>query len=283
MENKRTVKIALLQLLPEGGMDQQLEKGKAACLKAKDMGADIALFPEMWSTGYAIPQDLNELNAAAISKDGPFLNTFSKLARELQTAIGITFLEKNEGGKPFNSLILFDRNGDEVLHYRKVHTYDSGSENVLASGDCFMTADLDLGDDIVRVGAMICFDREFPESARVLMLQGAELILAPNACPMEINRLSALRTRAFENMVAVATCNYPKGQPDCNGHSTIFDGVAWNWDEPGTRDMCVLEASEEEGIYLGEIDLQTLRAYRSQEVMGNKYRHPEVYGPLVNS
>ncbi len=52
---------------------------------------------------------------------------------------------------------------------------------------------------------MICFDREFPESARILMLKGAELILVPNACPMEINRLSQLRGRAFENMIAVAT------------------------------------------------------------------------------
>ena len=39
---------------------------------------------------------------------------------------------------------------------------------------------------------------------------------------MEINRLSALRTRAYENMVAVATCNYPEGHPDCNGHSTLL-------------------------------------------------------------
>ena len=74
---------------------------------------------------------------------------------------------------------------------------------------------------------MICFDREFPESARILMLQGAELILTPNACPMEINRLAQLRGRAYENMLAIATCNYPAGVPDCNGGSTVFDGVAY--------------------------------------------------------
>ena len=60
-------------------------------------------------------------------------------------------------------------------------------------------------------------------------------------------RLSALRTRAYENMVAVATCNYPDGQPDCNGHSTLFDGVPWLRDEPGVRDMCVMEAPGEPG------------------------------------
>ena len=128
---------------------------------------------------------------------------------------------------------------------------------------------------------MICFDREFPESARILMLKGAELILAPNACPMEINRLSTLRARAYENMVAIATCNYPAGMPDCNGHSTLFDGVAWLRDEPGVRDMCILEAPCAEGIYYAELDLTQLREYRADEVMGDRYRHPEKYGALV--
>lgn len=53
------LKIALLQLLPKGGLVEQLNKGKAACMKAKDMGADIALFPEMWSDGYHLPQENN--------------------------------------------------------------------------------------------------------------------------------------------------------------------------------------------------------------------------------
>ena len=61
---------------------------------------------------------------------------------------------------------------------------------------------------------MICFDRAQPESARILMLKGAELILVPNACPMEINSLAQLRGRACENMLAIATCNYPAGVPD---------------------------------------------------------------------
>ena len=115
------------------------------------------------------------------------------------------------------------------------------------------------------------------------MLKGAEVVLAPNACPMEINRLAALRTRAYENMLAIATCNYPAGQPDCNGHSTDFDGVAWLRDEPGARDMCVFEAPDEEGVYLAEIDLDMLREYRAAEVMGKKYRHPERYGILISS
>ena len=273
------LKIALLQLLPGKSLEEQLEIGEKACTEAKERGADIALFPEMWSDGYYLPQDENELETLSVSKDNDFIRAFQTLASELRMAIGITFLEKTDPG-PLNSIILFDRNGREVLHYSKVHTCAFDLEKVLGAGNDFYTADLDFGRGTVKVGAMICFDREFPESARILMLKGAELILAPNACPMEINRLSALRTRAYENMLAVATCNYPKGHPDCNGHSTLFDGVPWLPDEPGVRDMCVFEAPEEEGIYLAELDLDQLRNHRQDDVMGDKYRRPDVYGIL---
>lgn len=275
------LKIALLQLLPGKGLEEQLNIGKKACIKAKDMGADIALFPEMWSDGYRLPQEEGAVDKLAISVDSEFISAFRNLAKELQMAIGVTFLEKNDP-KPLNSILLFDRYGDERLHYSKVHTCAFDDERVLAPGDDFYVAKLDIGSGTVRIGSMICFDREFPESARILMLKGAEVILAPNACPMEINRLSALRTRAYENMVAIATCNYPKGQPDCNGHSTVFDGVAWLREEPGVRDMCIFEAPKEEGIYLAEIDMDMLRNYREHEVMGEKYRHPDQYRILVN-
>lgn len=274
-------KIALLQLLAEGDLNRQAKKGTAACRKAKKMGADLALFPEMWSSGYILPGG-SEQSALPIDAGSDFVRAFAKLAAELQMAIAVTLLEKHEP-KPLNSVIVFDRYGEEKLHYSKVHTCDFDLEKVLSSGDDFYTADLDTGTDTVKIGSMICFDREFPESARILMLKGAEVILAPNACPMEINRLSALRTRAYENMLAVATCNYPKGQPDCNGRSTVFDGVAWLRDEPGTRDACILEAPEEEGIYLADIDMALLRQYRENEVMGGKYRHPDKYGILTQT
>ena len=273
-------KIALLQLMPGKTLDEQQKIGTEACRKAKKMGADVALFPEMWSDGYYLPQDEKEVSALAVSAGSDFVLSFRDLAKELEMAIGITFLEENDP-KPLNSVIFFDRNGNEVLHYSKVHTCDFADERVLSPGEDFYVADLDTGRGTVKIGSMICFDREFPESARILMLKGAEVILAPNACPMEINRLSALRARAYENMLAVATCNYPEGQPDCNGHSTIFDGVAWLRDEEGVRDMCVLETPGEAGVYVAEIDMDMLRKYRESDVMGDKYRHPERYGILT--
>ena len=271
------LKIAFIQILPGKSLDENLSIGIKACMKAKEKGADIALFPEMWSDGYDLPQDYEELNNLAIKKDSDFLREFRNIASELQMAIGITFLEQHSP-KPLNSVIFFDRTGKEILHYSKVHICAFDLEKVLDSGEDYYTADLDFGRGTVKIGTMICFDREFPESARILMLKGAELILAPNACPMEINRLSALRTRAYENMVAVATCNYPEGHPDCNGRSTLFDGVPWS--EEGIRDMCVFEAPQMPGVYVAELDLDNLRTHRSNDIMGDKYRHPDKYDIL---
>ncbi|MDO4284366.1 MAG: carbon-nitrogen hydrolase family protein [Eubacteriales bacterium] len=277
------LRIALLQIAPCGTVEGNLEKGIKACRKAKEMGADIALFPEMWSIGYRIwDRPADEWTAEAIAADSPFVRIFGALAAELRMAIGITLLEQWDNG-PRNTLVLFDRFGERRLTYAKVHTCDFSVEKHLTPGDGFSVTELDTACGIVQVGAMICYDREFPESARILMLQGAELILVPNACPMESNRLSQLRARAYENMTAVATCNYPAMVPDCNGGSSVFDGVAYLPDAESSRDTCILQAGEEEGIYLADLDLEQLRAYRKTEVHGNAYRHPKKYGLLTDT
>ena len=276
------LKIALLQIAPGLTLEENLQKGLSACRQAHQMGADIALFPEMWSNGYRIyGRPVPEWTAEAIPADGPFVSAFGSLAQELGMAIGVTLLERCPSG-PRNTLVLFDRFGRRVLTYAKVHTCDFDVERNLTPGDDFYVADLDTAAGTVKVGAMICFDREFPESARILMLQGAELILTPNACPMEINRLAQLRGRAYENMLAIATCNYPAGVPDCNGGSTVFDGVAYLPELEGSRDTCILQAPEMEGVYLAALDLEQLRTYRASEVHGNAYRRPDRYALLTS-
>lgn len=274
------LRIALLQLLPGATLADQVRIGVEACREAKKRGADLALFPEMWSCGYTIPEDPDDLRDLSVPRESDYIQGFGRLARELDMAVGITYLERFDPA-PRNTLTLFDRHGNAVLTYAKIHTCDFGDEARLTPGDDFYTASLDTATGTVRVGAMICYDREFPESARILMLQGAELILTPNACPMEINRLCQLRARAFENMLAIATVNYPAGQPDCNGHSTVFDGVPWLPDEPDVRDMQLLDAGEAPGVYLAELDLSRLRAHRETEVHGNAYRRPDRYGLLT--
>ncbi len=273
---------ALLQLLPTGTLQGNLEKGLDACRRAKTMGADLALFPDMWNCGYTIPEDPEQLRALAVSPEGSFVTAFRDLAARLDMAIGITFLEQFDPA-PRNTLCLFDRHGTPVIRYAKVHTCDFGEESRLTPGDSFFTAALDTPAGPIQTGAMICYDREFPESARILMLQGAELILVPNACPMEQNRLCQLRARAFENMLSIVTVNYPAGQPDCNGHSTAFDGIVYRKNSSGSRDTLVLEAGEAEGIYLAPLPIAELREYRSREVHGNAYRLPDRYHLLTDT
>lgn len=275
--------IALLQISPCSSLKENLTKGINACLAAKLGGADIALFPEMYSNGYDIyDRKFDDWKQEAITLNDDFVLTFQELSKQLNMAIGLTLLEKISYSQyPQNTLVLFDRKGRRVLTYAKVHTCDFDVERYLSSGEDFYVCDLDTDCGTVKVGAMICYDREFPESARILMLKGAELILVPNACPMEINRISQLRARAFENMLAVATCNYPINVPDCNGHSTIFDGVVYKKNENESRDTCILQAPESEGIYLASLDLDELREYRNNEIHGNAYRKPDKYQLLV--
>lgn len=277
------IKIALLQIAPTATIEGNRIKGIEFCRRAKAAGADIALFPEMFSIGYAITdRPREEWQKEAVHADSAFVFTFGRLAAELDMAIGITLLERFEP-MPRNTLVLFDRHGEEVLRYAKVHTCDFGDEKYLTAGKELPVCDLLTKECIVKVGAMICYDREFPETARILMLKGAELILVPNACPMEINRLSQLRARAFENMLCVATCNYPDSVPDCNGHSSVFDGIAYLPELEGSRDTCLLEADGSEGIFTAELDLDSLRDYRSREVHGNCYRRPELYSELTET
>ncbi len=275
----KNIKIALLQILPGDSLNENLEKGIRYCKKAKEVGADIALFPEMWSVGYDIPEDPDALKAGAIAVDGPFIAAYCGLAEELRMAVGITFLERFEPS-PRNSFCLIDRFGSVVLTYAKVHTCDFGDECRLTAGEDFYVANLNTAQGYVKVGAMICYDREFPESARILMLKGAEILLVPNACPIEINRFSQLRARAYENMVGIATANYPRRRLDCNGRSCAFDGIAYHPDG-GSRDMLILEGGEDEGILMADFPIDRLREYRAAEVHGNAYRHPKKYAALV--
>lgn len=79
----------------------------------------------------------------------------------------------------------------------KVHTCDFADEACLESGSAFRVCDF----DGIKIGIMICYDREYPESARILMLQGAEIILVPNDCGSMKPRLCALSTRAYEPLL----------------------------------------------------------------------------------
>ena len=274
------LRIALLQLIG-CGYDRagSLARGEAACRAAADAGADIALFPELWSTGYSFSDgNLGRWRAQAIARDDPWVAAHAELAAELGMAIAVTHLERSPAG-PRNALTLFDAHGREALTYAKVHTCSFDlPEQALAPGAEFPVARLETRAGPVAVGAMICFDREFPEAARLLALGGAELLLVPNACELEANRLGQVRARAFENMIAVAVANY--AAPQENGHSTVVDPIAFDA-EGRSRDTRVFEAGEAEDVCVVRLDLEALSEWRRREVWGKQCRRPETYGALV--
>ena len=89
------IKIALLQISPCKTAEENLEKGIQYCKKARESGADIALFPEMWSNGYRIyGRPVEEWKREAVSVNGDFVTGFGCLAKDLNMAIGVTLLEK---------------------------------------------------------------------------------------------------------------------------------------------------------------------------------------------
>jgi predicted amidohydrolase len=288
MGNGMNLTIALLQILPHE-MDQEynLEKGVAYCKKAKSLGADIALFPEVWNIGYAMcPFDESGRTTwedAAIDRESAFFRTFGELAQDLQMHIAISYLEKYHP-KPRNTVSVINTNGDVALNYSKVYICDFGKEQLLeenpnyddigcdyncAPGDSFPVCTLNVCGHEVNIGAMICADREFPEGATQLMLSGADIILVPNSCHWDALKRAQLRVRAFENFLGIAMTNYPS--PKCNGHSSAYHCMCW--DEIGKeRDNLVVEAGEAEGIYLATFDLDAMRAFRELEKWRVDYR-----------
>lgn len=301
----RNLTVALLQLTaadPE--LSASIAAGEAACRRAASLGADVALFPEMWSNGYTshVPAELADhdlyrhpelwRDAApapspvpdpvwrgdAVTADSPFVTHFRALAAELGIAIALTYLERWDG-PPRNTVSLIDRHGTLVLTQAKVHTCAFAlPETALTPGDAFRTAVLDTAVGDVSIGMMICYDREFPESARALMLGGAELVLTPNACELDHNRLAQFRTRALENMTGMAMTNYAGAGM---GHSVAFDGVGYAAGRP--RDMLLIEAGEQAGVYPAVFDLDALRAHRARESWGNAFRRPSAYQALTDT
>ncbi len=276
------LKIALLQMAAcDTDVVAAQAKADSFCRQAKALGADIALFPEMYSIGYSPCPAYNYQAAAwralAQPSDGPFVSHFRGLASELEMAIAATYLEDLRGGMR-NTVSLIDRHGEVRLTYAKVHTCEWAWESALTPGDGFHVCELDTAGGSVKVGTMICFDREFPESARLLMLKGVEAILTPNACELEGHRIGQFRARAYENAVAVAMTNY--APPRANGCSVAFDGACFGADGE-VRETLLVEADGEEGVFVAEVDLGRLRAYREQSVWGNAHRRPRIYGDLT--
>ena len=282
--------IALLQLNPTETMENNMLKGIEYCKKAKEIGADIAVFPEMWNTGYEMlfegdlkdqdsisKEKIDKWNSKAIKDDNEFIIQYIKLAKELEIAVAITYLEKTEQ-KPKNTVIIIDKSGNIILKYSKIHTVDSKMEAYTEPGTEFKTCELDYGKGKIKLGTMICFDRDFPESARILMLQGSELILVPNACYMSKIRLEQLKVRAYENMVGIVTVNYANHSGKSSAYSPIVRNISKH-----ELDSELLVMNDKEDIKIVQINMSEIREYRSRETLGNAYRKPYAYEQLIEN
>lgn len=267
-------KIAILQLNSIQDSDESLLKGIESCKKAKELGADLVVFPEMWNIGYAMPSDDKNIDVwlqKAISENSDYLLKFQELAKELDMGIAITFLEKTDD-LPKNSVIVYDRFGNVVLKYSKVHTVDFKMEKYTKPGNDFNVGKLDYGRGKLNIGSMICFDRDFPESARILMLKGAEIIIVPNASFMSKIRLEQLKVRAYENMVGIVTVNYANH----GGKSSAFSPIVIDKNK-NEVDSEILIMGAEEKIAIVRFNIAEIRKYRESEILGDCYRKPLLY------
>ena len=263
---------AILQQQPQKGLvKENLETVLAAVKSASERHADILLLPECFLTGYFFPVT----NKDALETDCPEIQTVCRAAAEYSTEVVLTAFTKGYE-KPGNSAIVIDKSGKILMSYSKVHTCDFSDEKCLESGSEFKVCDF----HGIKLGIMICYDREYPESARVLMLKGAEIILVPNDCASMSPRLNALSTRAYENMTGIAMANPPG---DNAGNSCAFSPICWDENGICTDNILLMAGEKETGLFYADFDMESIRKYRETEMMGNTFRKVKAYSELLNS
>jgi predicted amidohydrolase len=203
----RTFILAGLKIVPaQWDKEANLAKLELYARKAVAAGADLIVTPEGYLEGYVgnprLAKDLTRERYVAIGEalDGPSLRRVAALARELKIHLLLGFAERR-GGDMYNTSVLFGPDGKQVAHYSKTHSGGSG-EPYNKAGNEFPVFETALG----RIGILICFDRQNPETARILALKGAQIILIPayGKWTDDISEDILLRARAYENSVYVA-------------------------------------------------------------------------------
>jgi predicted amidohydrolase len=213
--------------------------------------ADLVVFPELAQTGYFF-KSKEEITSLAEPIDGPISRALSAFALEENKAVISGFLEKADGNF-YNSALAFDGNGKLVGHYRKVHLFYYEMQ-IFTRGDLgFPVFSLETRAGTANVGMLICYDWRFPEAARKLALAGAELIAMPSNIVTTTGMLhTTLRTRAFENKVAIAFADRV-GSETNSGETLHFRGESAII---GINGEVLSAASEkEEEIISADVDL----------------------------
>jgi N-carbamoylputrescine amidase len=278
----RKIEVAVLQCALGGARERNVARIEELVVEAAARGANVILPPELFEGPYFCKVEDEDLFAEARPVEGNgTIARFSALAARLGVAIPVSFFEK-DGHHYYNSLAMIDADGSVLGVYRKSHIPDGpGYEEkfYFRPGDTgFRTWATRFG----RIGVGICWDQWFPECARAMMLQGAELLLYPTAIGSEPHDPSldtrrpwqrAMVGHAVSNVVPVAAANRI-GDED----GQVFYGHSFLSDHRGEI-VTEIEAGRE-GVAAATFDLDAIA--KSRAAFGFfRDRRPDLYGALA--
>lgn len=267
---KRKFTAAVCQMDSRDDREANLEQAAELIRAAAEKGADLAAFPETVSfigRGYShqaepVPGALTDFFCAQARERGLWL-------------VSGSFPEADPSGKPKNTMVLIDPEGNIRAKYSKLHMFDVEIQNGPTymesarntAGDSIVLADTPFG----RLGFAICYDLRFDEMFRVMALNGAQVIVLPSSFTMNTGKdhwEPLLRARAIENgvyIVAPAQIGQKTGM-NAYGKSMIVDPWGDVIARAGDRVCCVT----------AEIDLDYLETVRAQ-VPSLRNRREDVY------
>jgi predicted amidohydrolase len=165
--------------------------------RASEAGARLVVFPELFLRGYDLGEDVA---GHAEHADGPAAAEVARIAAGSRISVLYGYPERAKG-RIYNSAQLIDRSGRSVANYRKTHLYGAWERRVFTPGDALVTAEI----DGLRLGILICYDVEFPETVRALALAGVDLIAVPTALvrPFDVVARTLVPARAYESQVHI--------------------------------------------------------------------------------
>jgi predicted amidohydrolase len=216
-----TTRVAAWQC-PPGPLDVagNLRRLDAICAAAAAERVEVLVTPEMFTSGYAIGR--SEVVRLAEDAGGPTEAAVSEIARRHRLAIAYGYPERAPGGAAYNAAAMIGPDGVVRGRHRKVHLYGDVDRGQFAANPQRPTA---FDFDQSRVGLLICYDVEFPESVRRLAIDGARIVLVPTANMTGAEEVQEIlvRARACENNCGLVYANYCGADDvfEYNGLSTI--------------------------------------------------------------
>ena len=268
-KSKRTVTVAALQTSYGGDMKANIAKTVALVRDAAKKGARIILPSELFQGIYfCTRQDPKWFETAFPARDHPCVIALAKLAKELKVVIPISFFEK-DGPRHYNSIAIADADGEILGVYRKSHIPDGPGyqeKYYFRPGDTgFKTWRTMHG----HIGVGICWDQWYPECARAMVLDGAEILFYPTAIGSEPYDKSldthrqwqrAMQGHAVSNAVPVIAANRI-GLEDNDGVKQKFYGHSFIADHRG--DLVAELGAIDDGVILHTFDLADIERYRA--------------------